>query len=251
MQATNPEPTGNGLQIYPTGIYDDFPDAGITIAFGPELRQHIEDVWSRHCDKKPAEECRNAVSSALSTSDVTTHVKRFVVVDALTVFAVISIVGQAIWVFSHPPSREMRFGKEALHQISHLAEESTFAVITDATVAPATITVQSPVISTPTYEQFFLVLNMDVNSLIRNFISVETLTAAVSDHRVGDVLHRIPQHTAERIQDFLGMTGLQETQRICKGQNMKRADTTECAQRILRHAIDLADTRPGGFMQLA
>ncbi|OWY46231.1 hypothetical protein AALT_g2214 [Alternaria alternata] len=57
---------------------------------------------------------------------------------------------------------------------------------------------------------------------------------------------------AERIQDFLGMTGLQETQQICQGQNLKRADPTEeCVRNILRHAMDLADTGPENLMALA
>jgi len=65
-------------------------------------------------------------------------------------------------------------------------------------------------------------------------------------------VYHIPEGTADRIQDFLGMTGLQETQQICQGQNLKRADPTEeCIERILRHAMDLADTGPDNLMALA
>ena len=65
-------------------------------------------------------------------------------------------------------------------------------------------------------------------------------------------MYHIPEGTAGRIQDFLGMTGLQETQQICQGQDLKRADTTEeCIERILRHAMDLADTGPDNLMALA
>jgi hypothetical protein len=65
-------------------------------------------------------------------------------------------------------------------------------------------------------------------------------------------VYHIPENTAERIQDFLGMTGLQETQQICKDQKLKRADTTEeCIKRILHHAMDLVDTGPENLMALA
>jgi hypothetical protein len=48
------------------------------------------------------------------------------------------------------------------------------------------------------------------------------------------------------------MTGLQETQRICQGQSLKRADPTqECVDRILRQAMDLADIGPQDLLALA
>jgi hypothetical protein len=47
------------------------------------------------------------------------------------------------------------------------------------------------------------------------------------------------------------MTGLQQTQQKCLGQSLKRADTAEdCIRRILRHAIDLADSGPEDLMAL-
>jgi hypothetical protein len=46
--------------------------------------------------------------------------------------------------------------------------------------------------------------------------------------------------------------GLSETQRICKDQHVKRADSLEeCAHRIQRHAMDLADVGPADLLQLA
>jgi hypothetical protein len=87
---------------------------------------------------------------------------------------------------------------------------------------------------------------------LSSLISIETLTTASNGHAVGDFVYHIPENTAERIQDFLGMTGLQETQRICQSQNMKRADPTEeCIERIVRHAMDLIDTGPENLMALA
>lgn len=66
-------------------------------------------------------------------------------------------------------------------------------------------------------------------------------------------MYRIPEDTANRIKDFLGMTGLAGTQDLCKGRlNIKRADLVEeCLQHIQRHAIDLADVGPANLMQVA
>jgi hypothetical protein len=48
------------------------------------------------------------------------------------------------------------------------------------------------------------------------------------------------------------MTGLQDTQWICKDQLLKRADTIEeCLRHIQRHAIDLADGGPSNLLQIA
>jgi hypothetical protein len=86
----------------------------------------------------------------------------------------------------------------------------------------------------------------------RNFITIETLSADRDDHKAGDVVYRIPDDAAARIGDFLGMTGIKETQDICKGQSLKRADTVqECIQHIQRHAMDLADVGPSNLLQLA
>jgi hypothetical protein len=49
------------------------------------------------------------------------------------------------------------------------------------------------------------------------------------------------------------MTGLQETQRICKNKSIKHAPDTiaECLRRIQRHSMDLADTGPANILQVA
>jgi hypothetical protein len=48
------------------------------------------------------------------------------------------------------------------------------------------------------------------------------------------------------------MTGIKETQTICKGQTLRRADSlAECLQHIQRHAMDLADAGPANLLQLA
>lgn len=97
--------------------------------------------------------------------------------------------------------------------------------------------------------------NEGLNALMitsRTFISIETLSVDESDHKAGSVKFDIPQAAADRIKDFLAMTGLKETQEICKGQNVKRVDPVEeCVQHIQRHAMDLADNGPTNLIQLA
>jgi hypothetical protein len=40
-------------------------------------------------------------------------------------------------------------------------------------------------------------------------IAIETLTSDTDGHKAGSAVYRIPQDTASRIQDFLGVNGLQ------------------------------------------
>jgi len=86
----------------------------------------------------------------------------------------------------------------------------------------------------------------------RSFISIETLTSDRDNHKAGSIVYSIPDEAATRIQDFLAMTGMSETQTICKGRNVRRADDLqECLNRIQRHALDLADIGPDNLMPLA
>ncbi|KAI4645739.1 hypothetical protein J4E93_005317 [Alternaria ventricosa] len=131
----------------------------------------------------------------------------------------------------------MRFRPEDLRQIHSIAAAQEIAIVTasDGGAALATLTYQPPATTTLT-----------------SFISIETLTTASGGHEAGDFVYHIPKTTAERIEDFLGMTGLQETQQICQGQSFKRADPTEeCIERILHHAMSLVDTGPDDLMALA
>jgi hypothetical protein len=65
-------------------------------------------------------------------------------------------------------------------------------------------------------------------------------------------VYHIPQHVTERIHDFWAMTGIGETQNLCKGQNVKRADTLDqYLQQIQRHAMDLTDGGPSNLLRLA
>jgi hypothetical protein len=65
-------------------------------------------------------------------------------------------------------------------------------------------------------------------------------------------VYYIPEDADARILDLWGMTGLSETQRVCQGQSLKRANTVEdCIQHIVRQGIDLADMGLENLLQLA
>jgi hypothetical protein len=143
------------LLIYPTGVYDNLPQDGLTIAFGPELREQIKSIRSQHCDDKPEEECRNALSSALQATDVSTHVKRFIPIMAWALGLLIAaVVSEVIVFYTHDIGKEMRLSHEDLDQLHIMASSGvqTFAVASEVdafmTSVVATISYQPPPTST-------------------------------------------------------------------------------------------------------
>lgn len=86
----------------------------------------------------------------------------------------------------------------------------------------------------------------------RSSFTIETLTADKDGHKSGSVVYHIPEHAADRIQDFLAITGIKETQNICKDQHTKRTDNLqECLRQLQRHALDFAEAEPSDLMQLS
>jgi hypothetical protein len=142
MQAKNAEPSGTTLQIYPTGVYDTFPSDGLTIAFGPELREKIEITREQ--------QCRNALSSVLQTTDVSMHVKRFIPVAAWLLGIFIAVVAAEVIAFYNLDiGKEMELSREDLDQLHMMATAGvqTFAVATssaDAATVVDTISFQPP-----------------------------------------------------------------------------------------------------------
>ncbi|KAI4636221.1 hypothetical protein J4E83_001175 [Alternaria metachromatica] len=236
--AAGPEPSGSEVQVYPTGVYDTFPADGITVAFGPEIHEQMKTVRAESCNNKPAEECRDAINGVIQKTGVSTHVKRFIPVAPWVLWLLAGWVLSTIaYEYNQDLGKAIKLPPEDLRQIQSMAGAQEIAIVTaaDASAIAATLTIRPPATTTPT-----------------SLISIETLTTASDGHEAGDIVYHIPEGTAGRIQDFLGMTGLQETQQICQGQDLKRADTTEeCIERILRHAMDLADTGPDNLMALA
>jgi hypothetical protein len=135
--------------MYPTGIYDALPTEGITIAFGPEIRQQMENVRTQSCNKRSAEECRKALNDVLQKTEVSTHVKRFVAASAFAVL-LISIIIEAIYLYDHKVGKEMKFRPEDLHRIHSMAGAKEIAVVTatDMSAVPATLTYVRPATTT-------------------------------------------------------------------------------------------------------
>ncbi|KAF1836060.1 hypothetical protein BDW02DRAFT_596727 [Decorospora gaudefroyi] len=235
---TYPEPSGTKIQIYPTGVYEGVPEDGITIAFGPKLREQIESIRSQKCKTQQGEDCRHALSTAFSQTDISTHLKRYFILLAWAIgIALGGLIAQYYLMQDTAMPEQIKFRLGDLSQIKSLAGAPTFAVVSnsDGDATPTTLTPQQPTTSTAT-----------------SFISMETLKADKDGHKAGDIAYHIPKKTAERIQNFLDMTGLEETQKKCKGQSLKGSDPTrECAERILRHAMDLSDTGPANLLALA
>jgi hypothetical protein len=153
---SNPEPAGTSLQILPTGTYDDFPEDGITVDLGPELRKRIHDVAAEKCKAQTfTQECQNALTEVLHTTDVAAHTKRFVVAVGLLVGAgVVALVGVILQMAriqsgtkDLPVNSKLNHGDIA--QVKTMVGASTFAAVTAGpSPTPQTMTVQPATTST-------------------------------------------------------------------------------------------------------
>ncbi|KAF2826892.1 hypothetical protein CC86DRAFT_381953 [Ophiobolus disseminans] len=232
------------VEIFPTGIFDEFPSDGITIAFGPDVHKQIENALARECKKGTyTTECQQALAPILHRTNLSTHTKRFILtasvwITAILVAVVAAWVTQMVNEANEKVPMNIKLNNKDLAQIQTMSDASTFAAIGIGPGAWATATITVHPAATP---------------VSPNVITVETLSVDKDNHHAGDVVYRIPEDTASRIKDFLGMTGIKATQDLCKGRlNIKRADLVEeCLKHIQRHAIDLADVGPSNLMQIA
>ncbi|KAH7079690.1 hypothetical protein FB567DRAFT_533126 [Paraphoma chrysanthemicola] len=239
-QAAEPRPAGTLVQIFPTGVHDEFPDDGITIALGAELRTKISDIVAQQCNTGSfTQDCHNALMPVIQDSNIAAHTKRFVVIGGLAIISgIIGIVALLIEmgrIANYEVPQDIKLNHNDLVQIQSIGGASTYAAIAAETTAiPHTVSWKP---STTT---------------AANTITIETLAVDKDDHKAGDILFRIPPDVATRIGDFLAMTGIHDTQNKCKDQSIKRADTTEeCLRALQRHAMDLADAGPSNLLQVA
>ncbi|KAH7413564.1 hypothetical protein DE146DRAFT_761816 [Phaeosphaeria sp. MPI-PUGE-AT-0046c] len=242
-QTSNPEPSGTSLKIYPTGIYDEFPPEEITIALGPELRDRIKDAASKSCNSQGlTQECQDTLMATLPQTDLSAHTKRFITFAVAGTIAAFSLILGLILETSRIQSTDqampvnIRIQPGDIVKVNSMVSAGTFvAVMAGPSPTPVTMTV--PTVPTPTWP---------------DSIVIETMSSDKDDHKAGDVVYHIPKDAAGRISDFLAMTGIQETQKICQDQRIKRADgLQECLRLIQRHAIDLADGGPANLLQVA
>ena len=108
--------------MYPTGVHDTIPPDGITIAFGPGIRQQVEDVRTQSCNDGQSEGCRKALNDILQKTEVSTHVKRFIPLAAWAFgVALAVIITEAVYIYNHELGKEMKFLPEDLRQVHSMA----------------------------------------------------------------------------------------------------------------------------------
>jgi hypothetical protein len=240
--------------MYPQGFYDDFPKDGVTVVFGPDLKQRIKDAIGNDCQSNPTS-CRERLIPIIQNTDVNTHTKRFVMVTAFVVGEVVMALSYllaagagAAWLVTDVPAVRLSYSDLAqLHDIGH-----TDSVVIDQGEGTTPTTGTVPTMSeAPT-------------STGKDLITMETLTADSSEAKKGDIVYHIPADTASRLQDFLAMLGVQSLMESCKGHDLfklgqssrvrraKRANTIEACLRDLGNlAADYIEGAPQNALQLA
>ena len=157
-QASNPEPSGTSLAIYPTGIQDEFPVEGITIALGPELRDKIKDTASKSCNG-PAltQDCQNALVATLPQNELSAHTKRVIpfVVAAGALAAIGLILGLVLETARIQNTEKavpmnIRLTPGDIAHVKPMVAAGTFAVAT-AGPSPTPVTMTVPSAPTPTW----------------------------------------------------------------------------------------------------
>jgi hypothetical protein len=256
----DPEPSGDKLQIYPQGIYDDFPKDGVTVVFGPDLKQRISVAIGNNCHTDLTS-CRERLMPILQNTDLHTHTKRFILITAFVIGDVVASVsyllsvaaaaaagaGTGAWLASEVPA--VRLSYSDLAQIHDSGKANKIAIQQGTDATPTTIVV--PAMSeapTPTGP---------------DFITMETITADSDIAKKGDIVYHIPTDAARRIQDFLAMFGVKSLVDSCEGHDLfnpqksrvrrgKRANTIEeCLRQLNNFNADWIEAVPQNALQLA
>lgn len=239
--------------MFPRGIYDDFPQDGVTIAFGPELKQRIKDAMGTDC-KADTEACRKRLIPVIHNTDIGTLSKRFILLTSFLVGAIIKVTVEVlvtaavvgtIWLASeNPPS--VKYEYSDLTQMHDMGNSDTFAVQHGPAANPSTITIPD-VPDTPT-------------ATGNEKITIETLTADTGERKAGDIVYHLPVDSARRIQELLAMLGIQDLMNVCKrydlfrpqNSRLRRADDVqECLRQVGNMVPNLMETIPENAIQLA
>lgn len=241
-------PQKDTLEMFPRGYYDDFPRDGVTIAFGPDLKQQIKDAMGGEDCKKNPNDCRKKLTSVIQnrSTDIDAHSKRFILVSAFLVGAIVAvtvellitaaIAGTIYLVAESIPS--VKYEYSDMDQIHNIGDSDKFAFKGESSTGDATtITVQpSPQPPTPT-------ANGD--------ITIETLTADNGERKAGDIVYHLPSNSVRQINDVLAMMDVQSLVDKCKGLDLFnkrsiRARQPNAAEVCLREI----DNRVADFMQV-
>ncbi|KAF1962964.1 hypothetical protein CC80DRAFT_434319 [Byssothecium circinans] len=249
----NTQPQKDKLEMFPRGIYDGFPQDGVTIAFGPDLKQRIKDAMGNDCKTDP-EACRKRLTPVIHNTDIGTHSKRFILVSAFLVGAIVkvtvellvtaAVVGTVWLAAENIPS--VKYEYSDLDQMHDMGDSDTFAVKQGPAANPSTITIPDmPDAPTPTGN---------------DKITIETLAADAGERKAGDIVYHLPVDSARRIQDLLGMLGIQDLVNSCQGHDLfrpqnsrvRRADNVqECLRQVGNMIPDFMETIPENAVQLA
>ncbi|KAH7123541.1 hypothetical protein B0J11DRAFT_435299 [Dendryphion nanum] len=223
-----PEPSGDSLQIYPTGLHEDLPHNGIDIILGPDLRKRIKETMQRDCKDKPQEQCRDSLIPIFHNTDVSKHTKRFLLVGGAIIAGLVALVvaqafillGESGYLATDSPPKRVNLNYADLHQIQSIGSVSKLAYVTGSVVLPTTITMVQPT-ATPTH---------------RTFASVETLISDRDGHKAGDIVFHIPESVAARMYDYLAMIGSSSARDDCAKAKGKRRDISACYPIVQQYA---------------
>jgi hypothetical protein len=245
--------------MYPQGIYDDFPKDGVTVVFGPDLKQRIRDAIGNDCHTDPTS-CREKLMPILENTDVHTHAKRFILISAFLIADVVVSLSWllataagaatgagAAWLASDVPA--LRLSYSDLAQIHDLGKADKIAVKQGIDATPTTIVV-------PAMSDAPAPTGADP-------ITMETLTTDSEIAKKGDIVFHIPADTARRVEDFLAMFGVKSLVDSCEGYDFfnpqksrvrrgKRADTIEnCLRQVQNFNAEWIEAVPQDALQLA
>ncbi|KAF1945552.1 hypothetical protein EJ02DRAFT_475873 [Clathrospora elynae] len=215
LQIRDPQPSGESLQIYLTGIYDDIPENGKPLVLGPDFRERVRKTMDENCVGKSVHECRNALVPVFHTTDLKKHEKRVVVTLSVVLASyLIALIATEIVVIAIAyPERPVPLGIKFEH--SDLAQLHSIGTATE----------------------------------IAEFITVKTLIADNGEHKKGDIVYHVPDSAATHIRDFLGILGAEQMSKECQG-TQKQADPP-CLARRTRQLGRLFEDGPENLIQLA
>ncbi|KAF2675792.1 hypothetical protein K458DRAFT_352760 [Lentithecium fluviatile CBS 122367] len=224
------------VAIFPTGVIKELPEDGIHVVFGPEMQSEMGKVIEDKCgDSSKMDACQKELSNLLQDSDLRQHTKRFLgVIAAYTVAEILNgviaavvgalgglAIGAGINAAVAPPSVNFEDLSDngVLGQINDLAGESTIAIATGTdNKIMATLTITNTV-ATPTHAP-------------EESLTVEEVTEDNGDDKKGDILIHIPEKTAQRALDYMGMWGLDHVKEACKGSAQTRRSPLRLSKRV-------------------
>jgi hypothetical protein len=212
-QDSNPAPKGDKLQIYPEGIYDDFPKEGVTVTFGPDLKKKIKEAMGQDCKGKDRDACRDRVVPLLQNTDIDTHAKRFLlvaasmgVVLALVTFEVLALAVEENRLNARDEIPAVKYEYTDLGQMYDIGHSQNFAMHHKPDDKPLIITVPAAPAQPDLAES--------------DEITLETLTQNRGEHKKGDVVYHIPASTVRRLEDLLNMLGISSVIPNCQGYDL-------------------------------